>query len=379
MRLASTRAVRPSPAWAYSGYLLSLAGIGISAVDGGVEISQTRTSASRSKKPLPGLSGLFAARSNSDDVELIAQSVEANRWFGLWAMFADKGRHQEALWRFLSAVASRPRMDDEQARQHFGLSLAELDAQVGEFRQQTQAHWTVRFDLPPAPVVAAAVVRDATEEEIACALTQWILETWRRQPELQVPLRDAARRAIKRATKDQKEEPPRVSAMHGLIELRDGNVTGGRALLESAAATGDALNSGARFELAKLRYADALAQPAAPSGRFDAAQVSAILAPLAPALAEPPPSADVLKLILHTWQRAQERLSHDELVHFVAGVRLFPEADELMVQTAQLCFEQGLEREALELAALGLDVARTEKARTTFLELNERFSPRAGK
>jgi len=145
--------------------------------------------------------------------------------------------------------------------------------------------------LPSVPGTALAQVRDATDGEVADAVAQWCLLTSRQSPNLQTPLRDAARRAIGHAQHVGQSTEPQVFAIAGLVELADGNVEDARTLLESVATYAD-LNVDARFELARLRFAEANSHLGASGRTFDATQTTAILALLDPFLWQPPGSSD---------------------------------------------------------------------------------------
>jgi hypothetical protein len=362
--------------WSHIGSIWGVATDNVAATPDGVVIQQPESALKANKLPLPPLTELFdLAWPEPDGAPMVASSRERNTWFGRWALFADEGRHQEDWWRFVRESAARPEMNDAVAERFFHTSLSQLEASVVQFRKSNQSKRRVSLKLPrliATPTTTLATpVRDATETEIARALTQWTLLAWRTNPDLRVPLREAARRLLARPPRNA-EDDSALTALRGLVELMDENRAEGQRLLESVADS-PSLTSAARLELARLRHVDAIASAGAPPAKFTAAQIDGIVRPLAPFLISPPGRAEVLSLIVSAWQRAPESPSRDDVVRLVAGARLFPRETELLLETADLCMALGLVPEAKELAALGLAAAKTETSRQRFQALQERI------
>lgn len=373
---AAMMSMQRSAGWSHLALIWGVATDNVAATSDGVVIQQPESALKANKLPLPALAELFAPLpTKPDGARSVASSREMNMWFGRWALFADEGRHQEDWWRFVRDSAPRPEMNDAVAERFFHTSLSKLETAVVQFRKSNQSKRRVPLKLPhlsATPITTLATpVRDATETEIARALTQWTLLAWRTNPDLRVPLRDAARRLLARPPRKAGEDSS-LTALRGVVELMDENRAEGRRLLESVADSPN-LTSAARLELARLRHADAIAQAGAPPAKFTAAQVDGIVAPLAPFLISPPGKAEVLSLIASAWQRAPESPSRDDVVRLVAGARLFPRETELLLETANLCMALGLVAEAKELAALGLAASKTEASRQRFQSLQERI------
>jgi hypothetical protein len=364
--------------WSHIALIWGVATDNVAATPDGVVIQQPESALKANKLPLPPLAELFdPPQPEPNSARSVASSREMNTWFGRWALFAEEGRHQEDWWRFVRESTPRPEMNDAVAERFFHASLSKLEASVVQFRKSNQSKRRVPLKLPhliatPTTTLAThAPVRDATETEIARALTQWTLLAWRTNPDLRVPLRDAARRLLAGPPRKAGEESS-LTALRGLVELMDENRAEGWRLLESVADSPN-LTPAARLELARLRHADAIAQAGAPPAKFTAAQVDGIVGPLAPFLISPPGKPEVLSLIASAWQRAPESPLRDDVVRLVAGARLFPRETELLLETANLCMALGLVAEAKELAALGLAASKTEASRQSFQSLQGRI------
>ena len=365
----------PTPEWLRRGWT-NEAGFSRFAGDGFIEFNQTNRSLVDRELPLPSLAVAFAKPDwqPTDKKITTTGALPAARWFIRWALYADQGAHRPAFWNFVKGNTVHPVVNDALVQEHFGMTLADLDARVGSFRHASQATTLLRFMLPIGTVSPAPVIADASEVEVGRMLGQWTLLAWRRDTRLSVPLHEAARRLLLRANK-QSGGDPEVTALLGLVELEGGDLERARSLLESV---GDSIDIGvrARFELAQTRYAAALKSPAARDQKFDEQQVTGIITLLSSFRIHPPGDPGPLELVAHTWLHAAKAPPKDELETLSRIARRFPQDEQLLQETALLCFQQELDDEASELIAIGLNAGAKEPVRGALQELQKRIDAR---
>jgi hypothetical protein len=156
------------------------------------------------------------------------------------------------------------------------------------------------------------------------------------------------------------ERDPRLLAALGLDEKLAGNDERARKFLEAAAA-GKAVRARAWLELARLRFADAKAKPAAPGGKLTPAQLAPVIEALKTAQTQPPALAGVYALAAALWMASAAAPTRDQFAAVVRGVNLFPRDFNLLLQTTLLAVGRGFPAEARALAVHGVKIA-TEPA-----------------
>ena len=169
------------------------------------------------------------------------------------------------------------------------------------------------------------------------------------------------------------ERDPQLLAALGLLERSRGDNARARKFLEAAAGA-KAVRPRAYLELARLRLADAMAQPAA-SGQLSVEQTAAVLQPLFTARAQPPPLPEIYETIAEAWSACSVTAGAPHLAVIDEGVRLFPRNVGLVYQDAALKVRAGLVAEADALINLGLRVAPDSAARGRFEALKAKLPP----
>jgi hypothetical protein len=160
------------------------------------------------------------------------------------------------------------------------------------------------------------------------------------------------------------ERDPALLASIGLIERLLNDDVKARKFLEAASAA-KAVRPRAYLELARLRYAEAIAQPAA-EGKLDATQTASVLTPLFTARSQPPPMPEVYELIGQAWSSCALTPSAAHLAVLDEGVRLFPRNLSLIYTNAALKVKAGLVAEALSVITLGQRLSTDATMRTKF-------------
>jgi hypothetical protein len=145
------------------------------------------------------------------------------------------------------------------------------------------------------------------------------------------------------------ERDPRLLAALGLDEQLTGHDDRARKFLE-AAARAKAVRPRAYLELARLRYSDAIAKPAAPNGKLSEAQLATVLEPLATARTQRPPMADVYALQASAWAHSAVQPTREQFAGVIEGVRQFPADPNLLMQAILLASEAGFNDDARKLA-----------------------------
>lgn len=180
-----------------------------------------------------------------------------------------------------------------------------------------------------------------------------------------------ARRAMLAPYVRGERDPPLLAAL-GLLERARGDDARARKFLE-AAAQARVVRPRVYLELGRLRYAAALAQPAAAGGKLDATQAAAVLTPLFATRSQPPPLQEVYELIGETWAHCALSPAPGHLGALDEGVHLFPRDAALIYQDAALKAKIGMTNEAAALIDLGMRVAPDAAMRDKFEALKARL------
>ena len=288
--------------------------------------------------------------------------------FVRWALDGGPAR-REALWKWVDR-ASAEGSSEALFQECFGLSLAAAGEQLTAYLP-VAVRKTLRLRLERSWKPPALRLRNATEEEIARVKGDWerleIAYVRSKTPELAPKYLEQARRTLMRAY-EHDERAPGLLAVLGLCEVDAGNDAGARGFLEAAAA-GGMVRPRAWFELARLRFAECRAHPAAADGKLSVEQASDVLAPLFRARSQLPPLATVYELIASVWLDCEIKPSRGHLAVLDEGVHLFPRRVELVYRAAELYAQNGFAPEAATLVELGRQIAPDDATRARFTRL----------
>lgn len=144
-----------------------------------------------------------------------------------------------------------------------------------------------------------------------------------------------------------------------------------------AAARAKAVRATAYLELARLRLAEAAAQPGAPDGRLSEKQTAAVLGPLFTARSEPPALPEVYDTVAEVWDRTAATPTPENLAVLDEGVRHFPLDATLVYRDAALKTKIGLTAQAAALVDHGLRLAPDPATRGKFEALRAKLPPPA--
>ena len=336
---------------------------------GGVAPQQDRDfNAALARRALMPMAELFAVPAESS----VARNPLGSTWakqcyaFVHWGLYGNAGKHQRKFITFITRLAKEP-LSEALFKECFKKSYRDMELEIRGYVDFT-VHKIAGVEaakgtkLPEPPPFE---LREATQPEIG----RLIGDTMRLAGH-----DDAARLALI-APYIRGERDPQLLAALGLLEHKRGDDARAKKFLE-AAASGRALRPRAYVELAQLRLADAVAQPAA-GGKLSAEQAASVLTPLFTARDQPPRLPELYETIAEVWDRCVVTPSGGNLAVLDEGVRTFPRNATLVYRTAALKVRAGFGAEAESLIMLGLRVAADGEMRQKFEKLKASLPPPA--
>jgi hypothetical protein len=234
--------------------------------------------------------------------------------------------------------------------------------------------------VPETPVDTPwAEVRDPTEAEEARILGDW----QRKEVEFVRPTypyyaekyATQAEHTLMRAYRHGARNPDLLAAI-GLYECTAGNDAQAGEFL-AAAVQAQVARPRAYVELARLRLAAALAQPAGAGRRLDRRQVDSVLDLLQSPPARQPPQLLAFLLAAEAWEHADFAPHPDELRMLAAGLYFFPADPRLVLAVAQLEARAGLRTDAVQVLDYGMQRVADPAMRQLFVQLRTRYTAAA--
>lgn len=263
------------------------------------------------------------------------------------------GKFQKAFGAFLARAIREP-VTEAMFKDCFKMSYKDMLLQLRDYSEFTvyeHKEFRAKQDVivPPAPVA----FRDATQAEIGRIKGETlVLSGWT----------DLGRAEMTTAYRRGERDPDLLAAL-GVRELEAEQNDRARKFLEAAFA-GRSKHVEGGLALARLRYADALAQ-AGEGGNFSPAQVADVIAPLLLVRGQPPRYA-LYDLMADTWIRSAVAPNPEQAAILIEGAQLFPARLKLVYQTARVCAAAGMVDPARALAAHGLKYAPDSATRARF-------------
>jgi hypothetical protein len=319
------------------------------------------------RRALVKLDKFFAVKHDSlEATNVLGNNVWAKQAYAFvhMCLYGYKGKFQKAFTTFLQRSMREP-VTEEMFKECFNMTYNKMLLEIRsycDFTVYESKYYKSKEDviIPPPPLE----LREATQAEIGRIKGEALLLAGHTQ---------AARAELVAAYQRGEREPNLLGAI-GLFERAHGEEERARKFLEAAYAA-KINRSDALLELARFRYADALAKPEAGSGQFTGAQVSSIMMPLLAARKQPPPLAAVYDLAGDTLARSAVKPKRDEALMVVEGAQLFPLRLKLVYQAALMALELGELQSAHALAAHGIKYSPDENARSRFAELKAALPP----
>jgi tetratricopeptide (TPR) repeat protein len=325
---------------------------------GGVAPQEDRDfNAALARRALLPMEKMFAVENDSETARQALGGTWAKQCYAFvhWGLYGEQGRHQQAFVTFIRRLNQEP-VSEALFKECFKKSYGDMELALRgyvEFTSHNVAGVAAAKGqkLPEPPPFE---LRDATDSEVGRI----------KGDTLRLAGHEAAAHLALIAPYIRGERDPQLLAALGLQERAAGDLPRARKFLE-AAARASAVRPRAYLELARLRFADAAAHPAA-GHAFSAAQTVEILKALFTARSQPPPLPEVYEAIGEAWSRCVLTPTAGHLGVLDEGVRLFPRDAALIERTAELKVKAGLATEAAALIDLGLRVAPVGPAREKF-------------
>lgn len=293
-----------------------------------------------------------------------------NRWakqayaFVHMCLYGYHGKYQKQFATFMQRAARDP-VTEAMFKECFNMTYAKMLMEIRsycEFTVYEHKEYRSKVDviIPPAPLA----LRDATQSEVGRIKGEAFL----------LAGQDKAAHAELIAPYIRGERDPALLASLGLQERAAGEGERARKFLEAAVA-GKVVRPDAYLELARYRYADALAKPGGANGVFSPAQAAGVLDLLLVARQQPPRLPAVYDLMADTWTRSPATPKREDIGALVDGVRLYPGRLKLAYQAAALSADAGLVEVAHSLADHGVKYAPDAASRARFETLKKSLPP----
>jgi len=282
-------------------------------------------------------------------------------------LYGNRGKLQKPFTTFLMRSGKEP-VTEALFKECFKLTYKQMLMEIRSYCDMTVYEARIiqskkgQPDLIDAP--APLALRDATQSEVG-----------RIKGEAFVLARHAkGARAEFIAPYLRGERDPNLLAALGMFEKNAGELERSRKFLLAAYA-GKTTRADALLEVARLHYADAVAQPAGPEGRFSAAQVAAVIEPLKLARRQPPAVVALYDLAGDTWARSATPLQKEEVGLLIEGAMQFPTRLKLVFQAAVAATQTNEVQAAHALADHGIKYAPDGSGKQRFQELKNSLPP----
>jgi hypothetical protein len=280
-------------------------------------------------------------------------------------LFGERGQWRKPFSEFLVRSTREP-VTEAMFKDCFKMSFRDMGIQLRGYVEYTNYESQIYRAKDKGSFLEAAAVelRDATPAEVGRIKGQAML----------LAGNTAGARTEFIAPYIRGDRDPQLLTALGLSEHQAGKDDRARKFLDAAVA-GKSSDPDAYLQLAKFRFADAEAAPAAAGGRFSTEQLSAITSLLLTARTLPPPNPETYDLLAETLARSSVRLQRPDLAPLVEGVQRFPGHLKLVYATAALCADAGLIDSAHSLVDYGLGHAPDPATKALFQRLQAALPP----
>ncbi len=170
------------------------------------------------------------------------------------------------------------------------------------------------------------------------------------------------------------ERDPNLLAALGMFEKDAGELERSRKFLMAAYA-GKTTRADALLEVGRLHYADALAKPAGPDGKFSPAQISSVIEPIRLARRQPPPVVGLYDLAGDVWARSPVPLKKEEASLLIEGAMQFPMRLKLVFQASVAAAQADELQAAHALAEHGIKYGPDAGVKKRFQDLKDSLPP----
>ncbi|HZP58679.1 MAG TPA: hypothetical protein VFB27_00040 [Opitutaceae bacterium] len=306
-------------------------------------------------------------RATTDSDYAAVWQAEANL-FVRWAFDEQHPDRLTAFWKFVERTSAEPPAKEDVFEQCFGFGYSDMLDRLVDYQTAAVAN-PLQIALGKLPRVPDFRIRLATSSELGRIKGDWerlearyVRKEW---PELARVYLDQARQTLSMA-QERDPQNPELSAVLGLCEADAGRA--GQSLLEAAVAAG-VQRPRLYFELARLRYAEALAVSGGADGRLTAEQAFKISEPLWQGMRLSPAMPEMYGLLGEVWQRCPLPLPPEALAALHRGAGLFPRDAGYALTAASVFAAHGESEEALRLVDQGLKADPDSPVRDRLVQL----------
>lgn len=322
------------------------------------------------RRALVPLERFFAVKHDSSEAtNVLGNNIWAKQAYAFvhLCLYGERNKFQKPFAMFLQRLAREP-VTEQMFKECFNMTYKQMLMQI-----RTYADFTVyeskllkakKGDPDLIDVPAPLQLREATQSEIGRIKGEAMVLAGHTQ----------AARAELIAPYIRGEREPELLAALGVYEKRHGEEDRARKFLEAAFA-GKTKRPDACLELARFRYADALAKPEGASNLFSAAQVRSIVGPLLVARTQPPRNVAVYDLLADTWARSAVKMKREDAIPVIEGALLFPTRLKLVYQCVYFASDIGDLKSAHALADHGIKYAPDANTRKRFEDVKATLAP----
>ncbi len=301
---------------------------------------------------------MFAMPADAPEARNAIGSTWAKQCYAFvhWCLYGENAKHQQEFLTFVTRLGREP-LTEDLFKECFKMNYRQMGLAIRgyiDFTAYRSPEYRAKKgqQIPEPPPFE---LREATQAEVGRI----------KGDALRLAGHEAAAHLALIAPYMRGEHDPQLLAALGLQEHAMGDDARARKFLE-AAARAMAVRATAYLELARLRLAEAVAQPGATGGKLSGEQTAAALGPLFTARGEPPPLPEVYETIAEVWDRSATMPTADHLAVLDEGVRLFPRNATLVYRDAELNAKTGLTAKAVALVDHGLRIAPDAATRERF-------------
>lgn len=288
-----------------------------------------------------------------------------------WALDGEPADRRAGFFRLVTRAAREP-LTEAACRAELGLDYEQLGAALRRYLPHALRFSLTLQPAPSAPKVAP-IGRLATRAEIARLKGEWerltIAYVKERQPDYIEAYVAQARSTLSRAY-EKGERDPAFLAVAGLFACDVGEFATARPYLENAVKQG-VVRPRIYWELARLRYQDALAHPYEPDGKLASNQVEDILGLLRKSQAWQPALRENYVLSLQTWLSTRAPVPPEEFARLHDGLKHFPREAFLYTSLAMLHLQNNQLTAARQLLAEGRRVVPAGPGKDTLERLQQ--------
>lgn len=322
------------------------------------------------RRALVPLDKFFAVKHDSPEAtNVLGNNVWAKQAYAFvhMCLYGERGRFQKPFGTFLQRLSREP-VTEAMFKECFNMTYKQMLMQIRGYCDFTSYEAKELrstkggpdlIDTPPP-----LALREATQSEVGRIKGEALVLAGHR----------GAARAELIAPYTRGERDPNLLAALGMYEKASGENERARKFLEAAVA-GKTTRPDACLEVARMRYADALAKPEGPDKMFSAAQVKAITEPLLLGRKQPPHNYAIYDLLADTWARSAVKPKREDAIPVIEGALLFPTRLKLVYQCVFFAAEIGDNKSAHALADHGIKYAPDATVKKRFEDVKATLPP----